>query len=144
MEFIKIKRGGSVEMMGDVSFNNSQPAFTQIELIFVIIIIAILAAVAIPNLAATRDDAKLSIDMNNMARCITEAGATYTASGQDIGSGDSKACDSVTCFSITYSSNGSDFIVVGNPGGANYCSDINELGDHLIGTYRFRGTGISI
>ncbi|WP_456403736.1 prepilin-type N-terminal cleavage/methylation domain-containing protein, partial [Hydrogenimonas sp.] len=34
--------------------------FTMIELIFVIVILGILAAVAIPKLAATRDDAKIS------------------------------------------------------------------------------------
>jgi len=34
--------------------------FTMIELIFVIVILGILAAVAIPRLAATRDDAKLA------------------------------------------------------------------------------------
>ena len=34
--------------------------FTMIELIFVIVILGILAAVAIPKMAATRDDAKVS------------------------------------------------------------------------------------
>lgn len=34
--------------------------FTMIELIFVIVILGILAAVAVPKLAATRDDAKQS------------------------------------------------------------------------------------
>jgi general secretion pathway protein G len=35
----------------------SKKAFTMIELVFVIVIIGILAAVAVPRLAATRDDA---------------------------------------------------------------------------------------
>lgn len=34
-------------------------AFTMIELVFVIVVIAILAAIAIPKFAATRDDAQL-------------------------------------------------------------------------------------
>lgn len=35
-------------------------AFTMIELVFVIVILGILAAVAIPRLAATRDDAQIA------------------------------------------------------------------------------------
>lgn len=38
----------------------SKSAFTMIELIFVIIVIGILASVAIPRLAATRDDAEVT------------------------------------------------------------------------------------
>ena len=38
----------------------SKKAFTMIELVFVIVIIGILAAVAIPRLSATRDDAEIA------------------------------------------------------------------------------------
>ena len=56
----------------------------MIELIFVIIIIGILAAIAIPKLAATRDDAKLSTDISNMNICIRDMDAIYTATHKDI------------------------------------------------------------
>ena len=39
---------------------SSKKAFTMIELIFVIVVIGILSAIAIPRLAATRDDAQIT------------------------------------------------------------------------------------
>ena len=39
---------------------SSKKAFTMIELVFVIVVIGILAAIAIPKLAATRDDAQIT------------------------------------------------------------------------------------
>jgi len=40
--------------------DKSKKAFTMIEIIFVIVIIGILASVAVPKLAATRDDAEIT------------------------------------------------------------------------------------
>jgi len=44
----------------------SKKAFTMIELIFVIVVIGILAGVAIPRLAATRDDAEITKGMTTL------------------------------------------------------------------------------
>ncbi|MFA6144397.1 MAG: prepilin-type N-terminal cleavage/methylation domain-containing protein [Sulfurimonas sp.] len=55
--------------------------FTMIELIFVIVILGILAAVAIPKLAATRDDAKASTAATEVAGLLTELGTYYTGHG---------------------------------------------------------------
>ncbi len=56
-------------------------AFTMVELIFVIVIIGILAAVAIPKLAATRDDAKVSSRANMVANAVNEIGAKAVSGG---------------------------------------------------------------
>ena len=55
--------------------------FTMIELIFVIVILGILAAVAIPRLSATRDDAAISAAAQDIATLYTDLGSYYTARG---------------------------------------------------------------
>ena len=53
----------------------------MIELIFVIVILGILASVAIPRLAATREDAEISAAVANLRTLVSDASAYYTAKG---------------------------------------------------------------
>jgi len=88
--------------------------FTMIELIFVIVILGILAAVAIPKLAATRTDAESAKIVSNLATCIQDAGGAYIKDGNfsvintgnddnmSVDDANSSACKSAVkdCFTI--------------------------------------------
>jgi len=62
--------------------------FTMIELIFVIVILGILAAVAVPKLNATRDDAKATKAATEISQAVNDIGTYYVGHGSF--SGDSK------------------------------------------------------
>lgn len=57
-------------------------AFTMIELIFVIVILGVLAAVAIPKLSATRDDAKIAQTINSVNVAMSEIAAFVLSQGK--------------------------------------------------------------
>ena len=59
-------------------------SFTMIELIFVIVILGILAAVAIPKLAATRDDAETAKLTTQARDAMKEMIGYYTANPREI------------------------------------------------------------
>jgi prepilin-type N-terminal cleavage/methylation domain-containing protein len=105
--------------------------FTMIELIFVIVILGILAAVAIPKLAATRDDAKDAKACANIRTCVTDIAASYTATGQE--STDSKACTDANQVA-TISISGDNISVSGSPA---MCSNLN-------GETPFKGSRVSL
>jgi len=77
-------------------------AFTMIELIFVIVIIGILSAVAIPRLSATRDDARISQMISNARIAVGDIGNYIATSG--INELTSATIDTVT--SIDFSGSG--------------------------------------
>ena len=104
--------------------------FTMIELIFVIVIIGILAAVAIPKLAATRSDATGAKIANNLATCVGDAGGAYLKDGNF--STDSVACttglqaNGVACFNlVTNDANGT--LTVTDAGNGKACDEAHRL-----------------
>ena len=89
--------------------------FTMIELIFVIVILGILAAVAIPRLAATRDDAEFSKSATNIQTVVIDLGSYYTSQGNfsttysDMSNvANPVKAKSATCFTVKYASNNID------------------------------------
>ena len=62
--------------------------FTMIQLIFVIVILGILAAVAIPKLAATRTDAKVSAIAQQVQSAVQEIPQYVTAHGGEVNATD--------------------------------------------------------
>jgi general secretion pathway protein G len=102
--------------------------FTMIELIFVIVIIGILAAVAIPKLAATRDDAKIVKDVQNLSTCIQDIGAKYTGEGNITTGAPSEfsSCNQVECFTITVTIDG-NVTVKDKSGVPTFCTQAQTL-----------------
>jgi len=114
----------------------SHYAFTMIELIFVIVILGILSAVALPKLAATREDAMDARDCKNTAVCVTDLLSEYTAKMSATKSA-SVACTHAEASeenNISVSVTSQDVTVSGAP---SKCS-------HLNTTIAFGGSRVSI
>ncbi len=118
--------------------------FTMIELIFVIVILGILAAVAIPKLAATRSDAEASKMVSNLATCVGDAGGAYLKDGNfssistaaagvawvssDLTDPVSVACqDVITCFDLNSSDANGTLDVAANSDTSKICVEAQSL-----------------
>lgn len=136
--------------------------FTMIELIFVIVILGILAAVAIPRLAATRDDAEISKVASNIQTMVADVSAYYTSQGTfhatlgnmtnvpnpinaktepcfTLGAGDNTTGE----IAVTVGNNGLCAQVWALPGLAQLLANINSTEGKAAGTLRFGGRGVN-
>ena len=121
-------------------------AFTMIEMIFVIVILGILGAVAIPKLAATRTDAKSTSEIYNLSICIHDVGSSYNASGNE--TVDSAACNRMRCFALDKGNSTSDGTFSTDNSGVDDGEDFCELaqslayGRGLLKTFNYGETAV--
>lgn len=117
--------------------------FTMIELIFVIVILGILAAVAIPRLAATRDDAVATKASMNLATFIGDVGAYYTSHGSATLSDSGVSLSSDGCFTAAFSSSGA-VLTIASSGTTLGCTTAHSIASKAgnIGVHNFGGSNV--
>jgi len=114
----------------------------MIELVFVIVIIGILAAVAIPKLSATRDDAKTSTAVQNLTIFIEDVGMYYASTDHISSSVNNMSNVDLSqdgCFTVSTSDATS--ITISSAGTSVACKQAHSLASKklLIGKHIFRG-----
>jgi len=87
-------------------------AFTMVEIIFVIVIVGILAAVAVPKLAATRDDASAVAAVQSAVNAIHNLGASFVAKGDYSAYTLDQANSEAVCFTYTVSAGSEGTVTV--------------------------------
>lgn len=126
--------------------SDQRKAFTQIELIFVMIIVGILAVVAIPRLAESRDDAHGAKCTQEAQQLLSEITQNYTVHGYRVfstlaiekmtnldiavvkGDGVSSLLGSTIPNGITYMCNGEDVVEIkGILAGIEYNLTVTDL-----------------
>ena len=111
-----------------------QKAFTMIELIFAIMIIGVLAAVAIPKLAATRSDAEGARIVSALSICIGDAGSAYMkeASFHHITSTTSGCKIASECFDLVESNEQGSLTVNSNANTDKVCQEAKRIAEQNL------------
>ena len=105
--------------------------YTMIELIFVMVIIGILAAVSIPKLAIARNDAKASVIVTRLSNCVELAGKGYLESGKfDVNETNCKrVVQESKCFTLTPDDVNGTLTVTHVSGATQDCVDAQKLAE---------------
>jgi len=88
----------------------------MIELIFVIVIIGILAAVAIPKLAATRTDAQVAGAVTSGVQALQNLGAEYTSQGAFTNYTGGLATAAAPCYTFATTTDGNVSVTIASAG----------------------------
>lgn len=115
--------------------------FTMIELVFIIVILGILAAIAVPKMAATRDDARavaVKADIGTMTQAIP---AMYMSKGDSF----NKITDAVNLDTSRWTMDNSDKTAIFKVDGAN-CATValDTTAKTLTITVKGYATGASV
>ncbi len=119
--------------------------FTMIELVFVIVILGILAAVAIPKLAATRDDANAAKAATNLATFVSDMGSTYTATGAMAATDSNVVLANDGCFKAAINGSVLKITSDGAKAASTACTRAITIArkNKNVGTHNFAGAGIT-
>ena len=101
----------------------------MIELIFVIVILGILASVAIPRLAGTREDAEISAAIGNLRTLVSDANVYYVTKGSF---GATTKWQEFTSVPLDGANSAA---VAGAAGGATATANLKVGGENCIGLY---------
>ncbi len=124
-------------------------AFSIIELIFLIVIFGILAVIAILKFLATREDAKVALELKLIANCINESATYYTALEKEDKS-KIMACNEIKCANIEFGNNKDGIIKItllnSQKTKLKYCDKVKEIGlqKDFNGIHKFGGTKIKV
>jgi len=112
-------------------------AFTMIELIFVIVILGLLSAIAIPKMMATKQDAQIVKEVTNAKQIMQNANAEFLSQSKFSNYASSD------CYKFTPSNNG-DFKVELINKTTDLCKALmdSNLSKDINNTYHFGGTKI--
>ena len=113
-------------------------AFTMIELVFVIVILGILSAVALPKIMASKDDAQVVAETTNAKQNIKNAAAEFLSQGAYVSN-----YPDTKCYSFTAQEDG-DFIVSQINEATDLCTKVHssDFAQGLEDTYKNGGLKI--
>ncbi len=140
----------------------------MIELVFVIVILGILASVAIPRLAATRDDAEVATSVERASQLLTTIGTYYTAHGffdsnlskmtnivlmdsaKNVFTGDFRTTAayfgnsalSRSCIKVEADDNNGTLTLSAASDGSSYCNALISQASSFMKVYHFGGSSI--